>query len=101
MMARMAIRMAETLEYQPLVGRCFYYRGMAQYGQKRWMDAQLSFEEAEACKGKYKEGVYVDKWIARVAKKLQRGRGNRGDGGGAVAKVAEVAEREEGIVCGA
>lgn len=67
-MARSATRMAEQLLYAPLVGRCFFYRGMAEYMQKRWLDAQASFDEARACKGKYKEGPRVESWYEMATK---------------------------------
>lgn len=67
-MAQSATKMAEQLDYAPLVGRCFFYRGMAEYMQKRWPDAQASFNEARACKGKYKEGPRVESWYDMATK---------------------------------
>lgn len=71
-MARTATRMAETLDYRPLVARCSFYRGVAEYGQKRYIDAEGSFEEAQECWGKYKEGMYVEEWSAKVGERLRR-----------------------------
>ncbi|KAI4134286.1 MAG: hypothetical protein LQ347_001649 [Umbilicaria vellea] len=67
-MARSATRVAEQLDYAPLVGRCFFYRGIAEFMQQRWTDAQASFDEARACKGKYKEGPRVESWCDMAAR---------------------------------
>ncbi|KAA6409300.1 MAG: hypothetical protein FRX48_06853 [Lasallia pustulata] len=93
-MARQAGNLAEELDYQPLSARCSYYRGIAEYGQRRFVTAQASFEEAQACRGKYKEGVYLEAWGEKVAKRLQR----QGEHSDVEEEEEEEGEEEEGSI---
>ena len=63
-----AIAMAEELDYPPLVAKCEFYLGVAEYGSRHFHNANDSFEKASACIGKYWEGSQVENWRAKANK---------------------------------
>ena len=61
-----AIKQALKLDYNPLVARCMFYKGVAEYEQRQWAQACASFVDALACHGIYPEGYEVAKWMEKA-----------------------------------
>ncbi|MCJ1484796.1 hypothetical protein MMC06_004969 [Schaereria dolodes] len=61
-----AIEIAKKLEYLPLIQRCKYYKGVAQYGLKSYWEATELLTDASNCVGKYQEGESALKWRSRA-----------------------------------
>ncbi|KZF23162.1 hypothetical protein L228DRAFT_260024 [Xylona heveae TC161] len=68
--ANEAMKLARQLEFLPLVGRCAFWKGLAEFSQKKYKEALASLHEARSCVDVYPEGNEVldcimeaeDKW---------------------------------------
>ena len=60
------VKHAAKLEYEPLSAWCQFHIGKAQYGQKRYNEALLSFEKAEKASGMYIRGEVIDEWVSKA-----------------------------------
>ena len=66
-----ALKLAEHLNYEPLIALCQYYLGIALYYQDKCQEADNAFNAAWKCQGHYPEGATLDKWRKRVRDALQ------------------------------
>lgn len=66
-----AIAMAGELDYPPLVAKCKFYLGVAEYGSRNFPNANDCFEKAGACIGKYWEGSQVEEWRVKAKKAMK------------------------------
>lgn len=58
---------AATFKYAPLTARCCYYRGLAQYHARDFVEARKDFVEARACAGLYGiSGEIIEKYIDHI-----------------------------------
>ena len=64
--ARHAAEIASLLRYHPLTFRCAFYIAIARFHQQDWTLAIKLFMDAQACEGKYKEGLWVQQWLDRA-----------------------------------
>lgn len=69
--AEHASKLAEHLNYEPLIALCQYYLGIALYYQDKCQEANNAFNAAWKCQGHYPEGATLDKWRKRVKDALQ------------------------------
>ena len=66
---------AYTLNNMPLLARCSYYRGRAEYALRQYRVAILSLEEAQSAKGRYAEGNWSQKDLRRAKSKWRKTEG--------------------------
>ncbi|KAL1863491.1 hypothetical protein Plec18170_000327 [Paecilomyces lecythidis] len=63
-LARQALKLAKTFDYEPLEGRCIYWLGRVEYARENHKRARMFFMEARSCIGKYKEGEDVEVYLS-------------------------------------
>ncbi|KAF1993661.1 hypothetical protein P154DRAFT_567851 [Amniculicola lignicola CBS 123094] len=74
---RTAIPIAESIGYEPLVGRCFYWHGRGLFGRGLWSEAISAFENAvqmgvKVCDMAPKdEGADLEKWLRRAILRVE------------------------------
>ena len=61
-----AIDQALELDYTPLIAKCKFYKGVAEYQQRQWAQACASFVDAFSCQGIYPEGSEVVEWLEKA-----------------------------------
>lgn len=71
-LALQAGKSAYLLNNMPLLAKCSYYRGCAEYGLHEYHLAHVSFEEALSAKGRYIEGAWAAKWLRKMQKSSPR-----------------------------
>ncbi|KAJ9235082.1 hypothetical protein DTO207G8_8917 [Paecilomyces variotii] len=63
-LAREALELARTFDYEPLEGRCKYWLGRVEYVRGDHKRARMFFMKARSCIGKYKEGEDVEVYLS-------------------------------------
>lgn len=61
---------AKQLDFEPLVGKCYFWQGVAEYRQAMYSDALNSLQRAEACRAFYQEGRWIKTWSTATRQKL-------------------------------
>ncbi|GAD91763.1 hypothetical protein PVAR5_0337 [Paecilomyces variotii No. 5] len=63
-LAREALKLAKTFDYEPIEGRCIYWLGRVEYARENHKRARMFFMKARSCIGKYKEGEDVELYLS-------------------------------------
>lgn len=65
-----ARKLARDLDFPPLIGRCDFWKGVAEYHQGLWSSALASFMLAEPCRQYYLESQWLNGWRKAAEEKL-------------------------------
>lgn len=61
-MANESLELAKDLDFEPLVGKCSFWKGVAEYKQRAYSDAKESFGIAKSAEDVYMEAEWVKKF---------------------------------------
>ena len=66
-LATEAREMAETLDFAPLVAKCYFWKAIAEYYVRDYRAALESITRSVGCRGYYNEGMWFENWNSAIS----------------------------------